>query len=97
MVSYDMNARIGDILKGIEQVIARVDQLIEVVKPDKELWDNSDIIRRWHISERTLAEWRANKKISYIQIGKKIFYTKEDIDRFIEKYHINSDEHGARN
>jgi hypothetical protein len=99
MVSYDTNARIGDILNGIEQIIARVDRLIEVVKPQNDLWDNSDILRNWHISERTLAGWRAKEKITYIQVGKKIFYTKQDRDRFIEKYHINlkRDELGKRN
>jgi hypothetical protein len=72
MVSYDTNARISDILKGIEQVKARVDQLIEVVKPEKDLWDNFDIIRNWHISQRTLAEYRRKGLIGFVKVGGKI-------------------------
>ena len=89
MVSYDTNARIGDILKGIEQVIARVDQLIEVVKPENDLWDNSDIIRRWHISERTLAEYRRKGLISFVKVGGKIWYQREAREEFLHRNLIN--------
>jgi hypothetical protein len=85
MVSYDTNARISDILKGIEQVIARVDQLIEVVKPEKELWDNSEMIRRWKISQRTLADWRMKGLISFVQVNGKIWYPREAREEFLRR------------
>ena len=99
MMTFETNVRIAEMQRSIGEVKESINQLLVIVKPEEELWDNSELIRRWKISERTLAEWRAKKKISYIQVGKKIYYTKEDRDRFMEKYHINEKrhEHGERN
>jgi hypothetical protein len=49
-----------------------------------EMWDNSDLIRNWKVSLRTLAEWRAESKIGYVQIGNKIWYPKEERELFIK-------------
>ena len=35
-----------------------------------EMWDNSDIIRNWKVSTRTLATWRAEGTIEYVQVGR---------------------------
>jgi hypothetical protein len=86
MVSYDTNFRIGEILKGIEQVKGRVDKLMEVVKPEEDLWDNSDIVRHWKVSERTLASWRSKSLITYIQVSGKIWYTRYARDKFLEDH-----------
>lgn len=88
MVSYDTNVRISEILKGIEQVIGRVDQLMEVVKPEQDLWDNADIIRNWKVSERTLAEWRRKGVISFIQVSGKIWYPRKAREEFLNNHLI---------
>ena len=49
-----------------------------------EMWDNSDLTRNWKVSLRTLAEWRAERKIGYVQIGNKIWYPKEEREFFIK-------------
>ncbi len=49
-----------------------------------EMWDNSDLIRNWKVSLRTLAEWRAEGKIGYVQIGNKIWYPREERELFIK-------------
>ena len=49
-----------------------------------EMWDNSDLIRNWKVSLRTLVEWRAERKIGYVQIGNKIWYPKEEREFFIK-------------
>lgn len=49
-----------------------------------EMWDNSDLTRNWKVSLRTLAEWRAEGKIGYVQIGNKIWYPKEERESFIK-------------
>jgi len=49
-----------------------------------EMWDNSDLTRNWKVSLRTLAEWRAEGKIGYVQIGNKIWYPKEERELFIK-------------
>jgi hypothetical protein len=99
MVSYDISVRISEIEKGIREIKKDIDQLMLKVKQDEDIWDNTDLIQNWHISERTLSGWRADMKITFSQVGKKIFYTKKDRDSFIEKYHvsINGDEFGKSN
>ena len=89
MVSYDTNARIGDILKCIERVKTCVDQLIEAVKPENDLWDNCDVMRNWHISERTLASWRSKGLISYVRVNGKIWYPREAREEFMRRNLIN--------
>jgi hypothetical protein len=89
MVSFDTNIRITKILKGIEQVKERVDQLIELVEPEEDLWDNSDIIRHWKVSERTLADWRSKGLINYVQVGGKIWYPQEARESFIKDHQIS--------
>lgn len=81
MTDFDTNVRITEIEKGIREIKEGLDQLVSKANNDDELWDSTDLIRNWHISERTLAGWRAEKKISFSQVGKKIFYSK--IDRTI--------------
>ncbi|MBW8324205.1 MAG: helix-turn-helix domain-containing protein [Prolixibacteraceae bacterium] len=49
-----------------------------------EMWDNSDLTRNWKVSLRTLAEWRAEGKIGYVQIGNKIWYPREERELFIK-------------
>jgi hypothetical protein len=54
-----------------------------------EMWDNSDIIRNWKVSLRTLAEWRAERKIGYVQIGNKIWYPKAERESFIKANQVS--------
>lgn len=49
-----------------------------------EMWDNSDLTRNWKVSLRTLAEWRAEGKIGYVQIGNKIWYPREERELLIK-------------
>jgi hypothetical protein len=88
MVSYDTNLRISEILHGIEQVIGRVDQLMEVVQPEQDLWDNADIIKNWKVSVRTLAGWRRKGVISFIQVSGKIWYPREAREEFLKDHLI---------
>jgi hypothetical protein len=57
---------------------------------DEDLWDNSDLIRKWKISQRTLATWRANGLIGYIQVGGKIWYTIEDRSSFLSRHKVKA-------
>jgi len=61
-------------------------ELTDIIKSrdSDEMWDNSDLIRNWKVSLRTLAEWRAERKIGYVQMGNKIWYPKEERDFFIK-------------
>lgn len=62
------------------------DELTEIKKSrsDDDMWDNSDMIRNWKVSKRTLAEWRVEGKIGYVQMGGKIWYPREEREFFIK-------------
>ena len=52
----------------------------------KEIENNQEVCLILKISPRTLQNLRDTDQISYSQIGKKIYYKKEDIQKFIEKH-----------
>lgn len=57
---------------------------IKKSRDSDEMWDNSDLVRNWKVSLRTLAEWRAERKIGYVQIGNKIWYPREERELFVK-------------
>ena len=70
-------------------IISRFDELNNHLKnlnslPKKQLIVNNDFMKLLNISKRTAQTWRDEGKISFSQIGNKIYYTKEDIDEMIE-------------
>jgi len=83
MVTFDTDVRIAEIQRNICEVQESVNQLLKIVKPEEDLWDNSDIIRRWKISERTLAAWRSDGLINYVQVNGKIWYPKKAREEFL--------------
>jgi hypothetical protein len=85
MVGFDTNVRIEEMQRSIGEVKEGVNRLLEIVKPEKDLWDNSDIIRFWKVSERLLASWRRKGLISYVQVNGKIWYTKEAREEFLRR------------
>ena len=88
MVSYDTNARIGEIQKTIISLKEDVDQLFKVVKPDDDMWDNSEIARKWKVSDRTLASWRKKGLIGYVQLNGKIWYPRDARENFLRDHMI---------
>lgn len=51
---------------------------------DGDMWDNSDMVRNWNVSLRTLADWRAEGKIGYVQVGNKIWYPRHERELFLK-------------
>jgi hypothetical protein len=52
--------------------------------------DKQEVLQKFNISSRTLQTWRDQRIVSHFRIGNKLYYLKEDIDRFIEKRTIPS-------
>jgi len=79
-------------LKEIENFLDTIDKLITASsqKTIGEWLDNQEVCLILKISPRTLQNLRDTDQISYSQIGKKIYYKKEDIQKFIEKHKIMS-------
>lgn len=89
MIKTDLDFRV----KQLSAEISRLESEIEVLKTrsiENEMWDNSDMIRNWKISQRTLASWRADGLIDYVQVGGKIWYTKENMNSFLSRNTIKA-------
>jgi len=85
MNDYVINTKLSEMNSAINGIKADIESIRQIVKPENELWDSSDIIRNWKVSERTLAEWRRRKMIGYVQISKKIYYPREERDKFLQE------------
>ncbi len=52
--------------------------------------DNDDFISTMKIASRTAQRWRDEGKISFSQVGAKIYYTQADIEMFLKKHYNNA-------
>lgn len=82
MNEYRVEQKLSELNEGMKNLRKGVDAISFKVNPE-DLWDNTDIIKNWHVSERTLATWRTKGLITYTKVGKKIFYDRADRDAFI--------------
>jgi hypothetical protein len=85
MNEYVFNLQLREISSTLKEVKNDVELLKKENRPELGLWDNSDIIRNWKTSERTLATWRKKGLISYVQLSGKIWYTKESREEFLRR------------
>lgn len=83
-VSYRLKELSGEIKKLAKELIDWKENA-----DLNEMWDNSEMIRKWKLSTRTLASWRTNGLIQFVQVGGKIYYTKEMRDEFLRKNTVN--------
>lgn len=78
----------------LKEQLAEIRSKLEKINPSDSYWDNSDVIQKLKVSERTLATWREKGMIRYSKVGAKIYYREEDIIQFLEN---NVEEvHGKR-
>jgi len=52
--------------------------------------DNEDFVNIMKIATRTAQRWRDEGKISYSQVGAKIYYTQDDIESFLKNHYNES-------
>ena len=85
-------------LKEIENFLDTIDKLITASshKTIGEWLDNQEVCLILKIAPRTLQNLRDTDQISYSQIGKKIYYKKEDIQKFIEKHNSHEQSNHTR-
>jgi hypothetical protein len=46
-------------------------------------YDKQEVLQKFNISPRTLQEWRSQNLVTYIKIGKKMYYLKESLNKLI--------------
>lgn len=53
--------------------------------PDEKILTSAELAERWHMNERSLSNWRVEKKgPKYFKIGKVVFYRIRDVLRYEE-------------
>ena len=71
-------------------LVSRLDKLNSNLeanqKPSKETFlDNQEFIQLMNISKRTAQTWRDEGKVSFSQIGSKIYYKMKDVEVLLDK------------
>jgi hypothetical protein len=87
MEIINIEARIFEAMaERFEQFVKRVEILC--VRKDKSLqkWlDNQDVCLLLNISKRTLQTYRDNGTLPYSQIGHKMYYKSEDVEKILNQ------------
>jgi hypothetical protein len=73
-----------------DDMVMRIDEIKKVVSQNpKELKDifvdNQEFLILMNVSKRTAQTWRDEGKISFSQIGSKIYYKMEDVLKMLDK------------
>lgn len=89
MTNVDLNFRLKEFTVSLNTLTEEVVKLKGAIGIN-ELWDNADMIGNWKISTRTLAFWRAEGLIDYVQVGGKIWYPREARENFIIKNQVKN-------
>lgn len=84
MNNVDVSYRLKELSVEIKELAKELKELKKNADLN-EVWDNADLITNWKISIRTLASWRAEGLIQFVQVGGKIYYTKEMRNDFLRK------------
>ena len=72
------------------ELVSRLDKLNTSLaanqKPSQETFlDNQEFIQLMNISKRTAQTWRDEGKVSFSQIGSKIYYKMKDVEVLLDK------------
>lgn len=59
-----------------------------VAKLDKVLYTNKEMMKMLDCNDKTLRKYRNDGYLSYVRVCDKIYYTVDDICRFIKNNHI---------
>lgn len=54
----------------------------DIVKQDK-VYDLTDLEEILHVCRRTLFKWQSEGKITFNKVGKKLYFTQKELDRFL--------------
>jgi len=84
MVAYIFSEKqYESLMEGLKSLEEKLDKK---EKPENEMIDNPTFLKEMKISRGTAQRWRDEGRIRFSKIGRKIFYNREDIRRFLEEY-----------
>jgi hypothetical protein len=78
-----------------DEIIHRLDSLnahlLKLNSPAEQRYiNNSEFMSRMKISKRTAQSWRDEGKISFSQIGNKVYYLLSDVEDLFERHTIKA-------
>lgn len=73
---------------SVEEIKTKIEQLSK--KPQEVFVDNQEFLFLMKISKRTAQTWRDEGKISFSQVGNKIYYKMGDVEELLNKYYVKS-------
>ncbi len=73
-------------------LVSRIDQIAQCLntkhEPKKNTFlDNREFLLLMKISKRTAQTWRDEGKISFSQVGNKIYYKLSDVEKLLDEYY----------
>lgn len=74
MMDYQVKLELQRQNKSLENLLKKVEAIEKKIDPKVQLLDGPEVCKLLLVSERTLAQWRKDNVICYIQIGKTIRY-----------------------
>ena len=77
-----------ELIGSIETAIAKIEQVSAHLKPpicNERYLTGEEICRIFHISKRTLQEYRDSRVIPYTSVGGRILYPESGIEKLLER------------
>ncbi|HRG01285.1 MAG TPA: helix-turn-helix domain-containing protein [Bacteroidia bacterium] len=73
---------------SIEEIKTKIDN--QNKKPQEVFVDNQEFLFLMKISKRTAQTWRDEGKISFSQVGNKIYYKMGDVEELLNKHYVKA-------
>lgn len=73
---------------SIEEIKTKLDK--QNKNPEEIFIDNQEFLLMMKISKRTAQTWRDEGKISFSQVGNKIYYKLSDVEELLQKHYVKS-------
>jgi hypothetical protein len=78
----------NNLASSIEEIKTKI--TAENKKPSENYLDNQEFLLLMKISKRTAQTWRDEGKISFSQVGNKIYYRLSDVEELLQKHYIKA-------
>ena len=72
----------------LEELKVKIDTISK--KPQEVFVDNQEFLFLMKISKRTAQTWRDEGKISFSQVGNKIYYKMADVEELLNKHYVKA-------
>lgn len=74
-----------ELMNKINSLLENLDK--KTTSPTQSFVDNKTFLQIMGVSQRTGQAWRDEGKVAFSQVGNKIYYKMEDIEKFLKEYH----------